>query len=68
LANERIYSLRLDVKEPNVPFAVGKSICVESGDILQVFSRFQLELVRLLKELHEEEIRELRITDDDIPF
>lgn len=65
---ERIFSLRLDIKEPNIPFAVGKSIGVESGDLIEVFSRFQILLVRLLEELKKEELDELRNTDDDIPF
>ena len=65
---ERIYSLRLDIKNPDIPFKVTKSICTESGDLIQVFSNFQLQLVQLLKELKEEEILAIRMENDDIPF
>jgi hypothetical protein len=65
---ERRYDLRLDIKDPDVPFSVGRSIAASSGDLVQVFSMFQIELVRLLRELHEEEMMELRLKDDDIPF
>lgn len=65
---EVIYSLRLDIKKPDVPFAVQKSICSESGDLVKVFSHFQLQLVQLLRELHEEEIQAIRMENDDIPF
>lgn len=67
---EYIYSLTLDVKRADVPFRVVRSIGTESGDLIKVFSHFQLQLAQLLKDLHEEEISELRriSVDDDIPF
>lgn len=65
---EKIYELRLDVKNPDVPFAIERSISSSSGDLIKVFSQFQLELVQLLQRLHEDEILELRIQADDIPF
>lgn len=68
MPKEVIYSLTLDIKSPDVPFAVQKSISEQSGDLIVVFSRFQLALVQLLQKLKEEEISELRSKDDDIPF
>lgn len=68
---ERIFDLRLDVKNPDTPFAVNRSISVQSGDLVEVFSRFQIELVRLLRELHDEDLQEqlkLHGADDDVPF
>lgn len=65
---ERIFELTLDVKDPDVPFQIKKSIGVSSGDLIQVFSQFQVQLVQLLKELHEEELLEVRMQNDDIPF
>lgn len=63
---ERIYSLRLDIKNSDIPFAVERSIGVESGNLVEVFSRFQIELVNLLQDLAQEEKAEM--IDDDIPF
>lgn len=68
---EKIYSLRLDIKNPDIPFTVEKSICTESGDLIQVFSGFQLELVKLMRQLHQEELDERGPNpafNDDIPF
>lgn len=67
---EKIYDLTLSIKNPNVPFAVERSIGVQSGSLIETFSRFQLELIRLLKELNEEEMLEIRkkLHYDDIPF
>lgn len=65
--SERIYSLRLDIKNPDLPFAVEKSICSESGDLIKVFAQFQLMLVQLLNEIHKSELMK-QIEDDDIPF
>lgn len=68
MPKERIYDLRLDIKKPDVPFAIERSIGVQSGDLVQVFAKFQIELIKLLKELHQEEILEIRMENDDIPF
>ena len=73
---ERIYKLTLDVKNPDVPFSVLKSIASESGNLVQVFARFQLMLVQLLAQIKEEEtnekiedaLRKLGVAKDDIPF
>ncbi len=61
---ERIFSLRLDVKDSDLPFAIKHSICVESGSLTKVLALFPSELNRLLKELKSEE----DLDDDDIPF
>lgn len=74
MTKERIYELRLDIKNPDLPFAIERSIAVSSGDLIQVFSKFQLDLVKLLRDLHEEEMDEARanlmeeLGDNDIPF
>jgi len=67
---EYIYNLTLSIKDPDIPFAIVKSIRTQSGDLIKVFSQFQLQLVQLLKELHEENLNELKRkeVDDDIPF
>ena len=67
---EKIFSLTLDIKNPDAPFAIQRSISVESGDLTKVLSEFPLKLHQLLKEIHKEEIDELRKDnyDDDIPF
>ena len=66
--NERIFELTLYIKEPNLPFKFNKQISTSSGDLVQVFATFQIQLVQLLKELHEEELNELRMGNDNIPF
>ena len=66
---ERIYSLRLDIKNSDLPFAIERSICSESGDLIKVFAQFQLQLVQLFQEFNKEEIEILREQiGDDIPF
>ena len=67
---EKIYSLILSIRNPDVPFVLERSIGVESGDLLEVFARFQLELVRFVREMHEEKIKEIerKLINDDIPF
>lgn len=65
---ERIFELQLDVKNPDTPFAVTRSIGTSSGDLVQVFATFQLQLVQLLRELHEEDIRDKIYEKDNIPF
>jgi len=67
----KIYQLTLDIKNPDVPFTIEKSISTSSGDLIIVFSQFQLQLVQLLRELHEENLKEqlaLHGLNDDIPF
>lgn len=70
MPKEVIYSLTLDVKHPDIPFAVQKSISSQSGDLVKVFAHFQLQLVTLLRQMHEEELDEERAKyyDNDIPF
>ena len=69
MPREYIFDLTLTVKDPNVPFKILRSTGVQSGDLIQVFSRFQLQLVQLLKELHEVELLEVRMqNDEEIPF
>lgn len=65
---EKIYDLTLSIKNPDVPFQVERSIGVQSGNLIEVFAKFQLELIILLKELHDEELAVIRMEDDDIPF
>ena len=64
---EYIYDLQLQVKDPDVPFTSKRSIGVQSGDLVEVFSKFLLEFSRLMREMVDEERREQGI-DDDIPF
>jgi len=72
MAKEVIYKLTLDIKDSNLPFTIKKSISSESGDLIKVFSSFQLYLIQLLEEIHNEEINEIREErkeiEDDIPF
>lgn len=62
----KIYCLTLDIKNPDIPFKIERSIGVQSGDLIQVFAKFQLELIRFLTEMHEDEM--IKKYDDDIPF
>lgn len=57
------YDLTLDIKNPDVPFKIERSIGVQGGSLIEVFSKFHIELIRLLEELKQE-----AIDDDDIPF
>ena len=41
---------------------------IESDDIIQLLSQFNLAIVNLQRTIHEEEILALRIENDDIPF
>ena len=66
MSTKRIFKLTLDVKNPDIPFRVIHSVSSESGDLVKVFAHFQLELVRLLRQLKEEDERNK--VDDEIPF
>lgn len=70
--SEKIFELRLDVKTPNIPFVVEKSIAVSSGDLIVVFAQFNLKLIQLLKMLQEDELAEIKEQmyngPDNIPF
>jgi len=74
MPKEVIYKLTLDIKDSNIPFIIKKSISSESGDLIKVFSSFQLCLIQLLKEIHDEEINSIKFgeegkdIEDDIPF
>ena len=61
---ERRYKLTLTVMDPDIPFKVVHQIGAESGDLVWVFAQFQLELIRLLKKLNEDD----ELKEDDIPF
>lgn len=61
---ERRYKLTLTVMDPDIPFVVKHQIGAESGDLVWVFAQFQLELIRLLKKLNEDD----KLKEDDIPF
>jgi hypothetical protein len=67
LTKERIFVLTLDVKDPDTPFKVERSVSVESGDLTYVLSNFPLKLVQLLRELEKEDSHDMG-ADDDIPF
>jgi len=41
---------------------------IESDDIIQLLSQFNLVIVNLQRTIHEEELLALRIENDDIPF
>ena len=70
MPNEKIYSLGLDIKDADTPFLIEKSIRVESGNLVETFAKFQLELVEfMLKQIAEEVNKErMKNVDDDIPF
>ena len=68
MKTEKVYCLTLDIK--NDKRVIERSISEESGDLTVVLSKFPLALHRLLKEIHEDEVRELRrqIEENDVPF
>jgi hypothetical protein len=65
---EKTYRLTLDISDPDVPFKVERSIYSESRNMAQTFSLFSIELIRLLRELHDKELLERQMQNDDIPF
>lgn len=66
MKKERIYSLTLDVKDPDLPFTIKYSGSVQSGSLTEVLARFPLELNKILKQIAEDD--RLKAIEDDIPF
>lgn len=69
----KIFSIELVVKDPNSPFNVEYCQLWESGDIVWILAQFNLNLIKVLKEIHEQDLKEQLALhglnpDDDIPF
>lgn len=62
---EWTYNLQLDVR-PKGSAVVNGSITIVGDDLVNVLSRFQIQLVQLINKLKEEEKYDR--VDDDIPF
>ena len=41
---------------------------ISGNDELQVMTKFAMAFVRIVREIHEREVKELTRVDDDIPF
>lgn len=61
-----IFELHLSVKSSEIPFEVPIHGRIETNDLVELASKFAILLVQIQRELHEEEIQNLRL--DDIPF
>lgn len=64
----KIFDLTFTVRNPDVPFKVESHETFSSGDIVWVLTQFQLHLIKVLKDIHEKEILDIRMENDDIPF
>ena len=65
----KAWELTLYHRNPDGPnFEVKSWNRIEDNDIVKLLAQFQILLAQMLRQENEEIIKELTLTDDDIPF